>query len=112
MTTKILDLVKEALGLSNETGFDPELTVFINSVFLSFEQIGSRAGDVVFSLVTGDETWTDYDADITRHGALAALMFLKVKSVFDPTGSATVAAAYAEQIKELEFRLGIVNDEE
>ncbi len=111
MATKILLSVKEPLGLEADTGFDAELTAFINGVFLSFEQIGSRVGDVVFSLVTGDETWDEYDPDVTRHGALATLMYLKVKSIFDPSASATVAAAYAQQIQELEFRLGIANDE-
>ena len=107
----ILTSVKSPLGLLESVeGFDDELVSFINGVFLSFNQIGFGP-EQPYAIVDKTETWADFIADTTIHGALETLMFLKVKSIFDPTASATVAQAYSNQIEELEFRLGISGSE-
>lgn len=106
----ILKSIRKMIGPSEEYDyFDPDLIIHINSVFNILQQmgLGSESG---FSITGVDETWGDFkDATGVTDNIIEMVrsyMFLKVRTQFDPPTGA-VATAYAEQIKEYEWRLSV-----
>lgn len=112
VTDSILDSVKEGLGVSVEdTGFDSELTLHINSVLSTLRQLGVGPG-AGFMIVSNTETWTDFLGD-----KLATLidaktyMVLRIKLIFDPPPTSFALDAIKEQIQEAAWRLNVTREE-
>lgn len=107
--SSILNDVKHALGiLPEDTAFDPDVILQINSAFGTLTQIG--VGPVVGFQITGvSEEWNAYYTD-PRLNAVKSYIILKVKSVFDPPPTGFATEAMARQITEMEFRLNVVAD--
>lgn len=106
----ILDSVKLSLGILPEVvAFDNDLILHINSIFsvLTQQGIGPNEG---FSIKDKTANWTDFLTNDDRLQAVKSYMNLRVKILFDPPASATVMGAYKEQIKELEWRMYIVKE--
>ena len=104
----ILTSIKKLLGLSeNNTDFDDDIIIHINSVFMTLTQLGVGPS-TGFYIEDATSEWTDFVTDITKIQAIKTYVFLKVKLVFDPgsVGSSTLAA-YERQIQELEWRLNM-----
>lgn len=109
-TMSILDTVKQSLGIEvEETSFDNDLIMHINTVFAHLYQIGAGP-DNGYEITSDEETWGDYLEDEKRLNLVKTFICLKVKMVFDPPASATVLKAYEEQCKELEWRIYIFKD--
>lgn len=88
-----------------DDGFDNILLVHINATLLTLSQIGiGPPGGLIVS--DKDEPWTSLVEGSFEYEAVKSLVCLKVKMVFDPPSSATVAEAYNASIAELEWRLG------
>lgn len=109
MSTSILEDVKHVLGLLPEdTAFDSDIVMHINSTFGTLTQLG--VGPVVGFQITGDtETWEQYATD-PRLNAVKSYIFLCVKMLFDPPDTGFVLAAMERQKQEMEFRLNVVAD--
>ena len=102
----ILQSIKKLLGLDeNYDAFDDDVMMHINSVLMILTQLG--VGPKKRLTITGEEeTWEDYLAqDITKLSAVKTYVYLKVKTMFDPTSSSVVNEATKEMLKELEWRL-------
>ena len=100
----ILTSIKRMLGIEEEyTQFDPELIVFINSVFGILFQLGVGPTDEAFRITGIKETWSEFNAD-EQIETVKSYMFMKVKLLFDPPSSSSVLSSYQELIKEFEWR--------
>ena len=102
----ILISIKQLLGIDAEyTHFDPIIIMHINSVFMILTQLGVGPSEG-FMIEDEMATWTDFMQDKTTIEAVKSYIYLKVKLLFDPPGSAVIASMN-ELIKELEVRLNI-----
>lgn len=103
----ILDSIKQLLGISTEdTNFDLDIIIHINSVFSNLNQLGVGPSKT-FSIFNNASVWDDFIEDDSDFNNVITYMYLKVKLLFDPPANSTVLNAIKEEIKELEFRLGV-----
>lgn len=103
----ILGGVRGYLGyLEDETSFDTELIPLINMALNILKDIGVGKRDVfvVNDITTYDDFLGDYS---TNPEFVSAMTFvnLKVKTIFDPTTSATVMKALTDTCDEILWRL-------
>ena len=106
-SSSILSSIKKLLGISpTDDGFDQEIKDLINAEFLSLHQlnVGPEAG---FSIEGPDETWSDYTNNLHLQDAIRQYVYLRVRMIFDPPASSTVAEAINSRISELVFRLNV-----
>lgn len=102
----ILNSVKAFVGISDEeTHFDPELIVHINSVFSTLRQMGVGP-EQTFSINDENDIWNDF-IDDDDFNEVKTYVQLRVKMIFDPPSSSSVIDAFERQIKELEWRLTV-----
>jgi hypothetical protein len=103
----ILGTIKKMLGISyDDSSFDTDIIMNINSVFMILEQLGIGP-DGGFSILGNTEIWSDYLGDITNLEGIKSYIYLKVKILFDPPTSSAVLDAINRQISEFEWRLNI-----
>ena len=106
----ILNSVKKQLGITEEYDhFDPDIIMHINSVFMILWQLGVGPSEG-FYIEDELATWTDYLDDPTRLMVVRSYMGHKVRMLFDPPASSTVANAINQAIAEFEWRLNIAVD--
>lgn len=111
MTTSILQDVKHALGiLEDNTSFDKDILMFVNSQFATLTQLGVGPEEG-YQIVNATAKWTDYITDI-RLNSVKSYIFLQVKIQFDPPKAGYIIQAYERQIEELTYRLNVVADYE
>lgn len=100
--TLIIEDVKRALAIEpNNLGFDGELYVNINSAKSILIQLGVTELDITIDETT---SWPVFNSDIV--GELAKqYMVLKVRAIFDPTASETIAKTLSQEGTVLESRI-------
>lgn len=111
-TDSILTSIKKLLGIAEEDeDFDTDIIININSVFMILRQlgVGPKAG---FVIEDSSATWNDFLSDTTPVEAVKTYIYLKVKSIFDPPTSSSVAESMNRMINELEWRLNVSVDPE
>ena len=92
-----------------ETAFDNDIIVLINSSLATLVQIG--IGPVTGYAISGqNETWKDFLGDDLRLESVKTYVYLKVRIIFDPPASSAILDAYKEQIREFEWRNFAVKD--
>ena len=114
MTDSILNTVKKMLGITEEyTHFDTDIIIHINSVFSILTQLGVGPEEG-FTITDESTTWSDFIPDDSQHllEMVRTYMFMKVKSMFDPPTSSSVADSYNKLISEMEWRLNVAVDTE
>lgn len=101
----ILTSVKKLLGITEEyKHFDSDLVMHINSVFLILNQLG--VGPVEgFSIYDETAIWDDYLLDAVNLEMVKSYMYLRVKLLFDPPLTSSVAESMNRMIAEFEWRL-------
>ncbi len=103
----ILNSIKNQLNINvEETGFDDELILNINSVFSTLYQIGVGP-DNGYSISDSSSLWTDYLTNEVALEMVKSYMYLKVKSMFDPPANSSYLSAMNEMIKEYEWRMSV-----
>lgn len=101
----ILNSIKAQLGIcADDTSFDTELIVHINSVLAHVTQLGVGPKEGV-SIVDDSATWEQLILDSMTLQNVKSLVYLRVKILFDPSASATVMKAHQEMAQEMEWRL-------
>lgn len=102
----ILTSIKKLLGIAEEnTDFDTDIIIHINSVFMTLTQLGVGPSEG-FYIEDDSSTWQDFISDLKSLQAIKTYIYLKVRLVFDPSSiGASTLAAYERQIQELEWRL-------
>lgn len=105
VNSSILLSIKKMLGPSADYDvFDPELIIYINSVFGTLHQLG--VGPEEKFVITGDsELWSDFTTEGEEIEEVKSYMYLRVRLLFDPPSSSFVLSSFKEQMKELEWRL-------
>ena len=107
----ILENVKGMIGLIEDTSFDRDIVLHINSVLMILNQMGVGPQDN-FIIKGSDETWSDFIPETQDIEAVKTYLYLKVKMVFDPPISSIVKDAMSQAISELEWRLNFNAEKE
>lgn len=103
----ILDSIKKLLNLSkDDTAFDTDVIININSVFTTLRQLGVGP-EKGFRILGNEEKWNDFISDELMLDSVKTYVYLKVKIVFDPPLNSSLMDSFERQIKELEWRLNI-----
>ena len=102
----ILTSIKKQLGPSaQETYFDPDIIMFINSMFLALRQMGVGPEEG-FYIENDSETWDEFiEDDVVFCNAVRTYMYAKVKLVFDPPSNASHIKCLEQTVSEFEWRL-------
>ena len=111
-SSSILNSIKKMLGISpTDDGFDQEIKDLINAEFLTLHQlnVGPEAG---FSIIGPDDVWNSFTDNLHLQDAVRQYVYLRVRMIFDPPASSTVAEAINGRISELEFRLNVQAEED
>lgn len=110
MEESILKTIKKLLGIhETENHFDRDLIIHINSVLLALTQIGVGPEDG-FTISGIDETWKDFIGEMKMLEAVKTWVYLKVRLIFDPPANSILEGAIEKNLKELEWRIGVVAD--
>lgn len=105
LDVSILDDIKKLLNLSKEnTSFDTDIIIHINSVFMILNQLGIGPEEG-FRISDTDTKWSSYISNIDNLDGVKTYIYLKVKLIFDPPLSTTVIEAFKKSIEEFEWRL-------
>ena len=106
MVESILETIKKMLGLpKDEVSFDTDILVHINTVFSNLTQMGIGPEEG-FTITGYEETWSQFiTSDPLKTQQIKSYIYLKVKTVFDPSANSNVAEAFNKAIAELEYRL-------
>lgn len=106
----ILTTIKKLLGISSEdTSFDQDIIISINSAFASLNQIGvkhasTKDTDDGYSISDATAKWSDFTTD-KKLNFIQQYIYLKVRLVFDPPTNSSLIQSINNSIKELEYRL-------
>lgn len=103
----ILTSIKKLLGIQEDyVHFDTDIIILINMNFLTLHQIG-LGPETGFSIQDETSKWEDFINDPFLTEAVKTYVYLKVRLIFDPSGTSYVLSAMQAQIKELEWRFSI-----
>ena len=108
VTNSILLSVKKVLGIyPDDTSFDADIIMHINSAFMVLNQLGVGQ-EKGFSIIDKFALWSDFiPEDNANFEAVKTYIGAKVRLIFDPPTSSIVAEALKETVKEFEFRLNV-----
>lgn len=105
----ILTSIKKMLGPSAEdTHFDPDITMHINTVLMDLGQLGVGPEEG-FAISGASETWNDFipEADLIKLEGVKSYVYLRVRLLFDPPINSAVIESINKQIDKLEWRLNV-----
>lgn len=107
MEESILNSIKKMIGPTiDDTYFDTDIIVHINSVLFLLNQLG--VGKPGFSITDSTSVWSDFIEGDTDLNAVISYVYLRVKLLFDPPLNSSVVASMEKTISELEWRLNVV----
>ena len=109
MDNSILRSTKKVLGISlDDDSFDLDIIVDINTALSVLQTEGSG---LFWQIEDETAEWGHLVTDSVQVGLIRAIVFLRVKILFDPPQTSYLLAAYEEQIKELEWRLNVMRED-
>lgn len=104
--SSILMTIKQMLNVApEETAFDTQIAVFINSEFMTLGQLGIGPG--YFPVRDANVKWTDFSKDPELIDTLKEYIYIRVRMMFDSPASSVMAESYNSKIAELQFRLNV-----
>lgn len=108
MNGTILETIKKLLGLPKEyEAFDTDIKIHINTVFSNLTQMGIGPEEG-FTITGYEQKWVDFvTSDYKKTQQIQSYIYLKVKTLFDPSANSNVAEAINKAITEMEYRLFI-----
>jgi len=103
----ILNSIKKFLSISpDDPSFDQDVTLHINSVFSTLQQLGVGPSTGFF-IEDAAKTWTDYLGTNPELNAVKSYMYLRVRLLFDPPTTSFALDSYKNQVLELEWRINV-----
>lgn len=103
----ILNSVKSFIGISEEeTHFDTDVIITINSLFSILRQLGVGPEET-FSIIDDKSVWNDFTNDDPDYSEVKTYVQLKTKLIFDPPANSNMLNAMKETISEIEWRLTV-----
>lgn len=107
MTNSILDGVKKVLGVSeDDTAFDIDIIMHINSVFSTLHQLGVGPTEP-FAIESSAEEWSTFLGDRTDLNSVKSYLYLKVRLLFDPPTTSFALESFNKQTEEMAWRLNV-----
>ena len=104
----ILNSVKSFIGISEEeTHFDTDIMITINSMFSRLRQLG-LGPEEPFVIVDDKSIWSEFTEDDPELNEVKTYIQIKTKLIFDPPANSNVLNALKEEVKEIEWRLTVV----
>lgn len=98
------------LGIEAEdTHFDLDIILNINSVLMLLSQIGIGPSGGIF-ISSNADVWSDLLGERTDLEAVKTYIYLKVKLLFDPPTSSFVLDSIERQITQFEWRLNVQSE--
>ncbi len=105
MEASILTSTKKVIGIAeDDTTFDLDIIIHINSVFSDLQQIGIGPEDG-FMIEDDSAEWDDYLQGDNGLNNVRTYMFLRVRMVFDPPQTSFLLTAMEKQLAQLETRI-------
>lgn len=106
----ILGTIKKMVGPSEDYDyFDTDLIIHINSIFAVLHQLG--VGPAEPYKITGPEnTWSEFLEDKKQLEDVKLYIYLRTRLIFDTPSNSFVVNAFENQIREIEWRLHIADD--
>lgn len=106
----ILTSIKKLLGIAEEqTSFDIDLIMHINSVFMILQQLGVGPEEGFYIEDDGAE-WTDFLGESHKLELVKSYVGMKVRLMFDPPASSSHTESLTRLISEMEWRLNVAVD--
>lgn len=111
MTNSIFQSVKKVVGLlEDDTSFDQDILLHINSVVSTLRQLGlSIPSD--FYVRDDVQTWRDLLGEFRDLDLVKSYMTMKVRLMFDPPSSSFGLKSMEEMTKEFEWRINVLTDQ-
>ena len=107
MATSILTSIKKLIGpTEDDTSFDVDIIIHINSAFFRLNQLGVGPSDGFF-ITDKTTTWEEFLASRKDLEAVKSYVYQKVRLLFDPPQSAFLVEALKESIKEFEWTINV-----
>ena len=107
MGTSILTSIKKLLGpTEDDTSFDVDIIMHINSAFFRLNQLGVGPATGFF-ITDNTKTWEDFLESRTDLEAVKTYVYQKVRLVFDPPQSSFLVEAIKDSIKEFEWTINV-----
>lgn len=109
--TSILDSIKQIVtGNVEDTSFDSELIIYINSALSIVNKLG--VGPDGFKITGKNETWSEFLLDRTDLEEVKTNVYLRVRLMFDPPQNSFLVSAIKEQIEETNFYIELYHNPE
>lgn len=112
MGASILTSVKKVCGIpESDESFDVDIVMHINSVLATLNQLGVGPNDG-FAIEDATPTWDELLGDDARFNSVKTYVCLRVRLLFDPPPTSYLIGAHQEQIRELEWRINVLREED
>lgn len=112
MAQSILTSTKKMVGLSeSDTSFDMDVMIHINSVFSKLNQLGVGPEEG-FEIEGALETWDAFFGINKKFNFVKSYVYLSVRMLFDPPSTSFTIKSTEETIRELEWRINALREEE
>lgn len=110
MSESILTSIKKLVGLAeDDTSFDVDITMHINSVFDDLVQLGVGPS-LGFEITDKNDMWDTFLEDDKNLSSVKSYMYFRVKLMFDPPMGGPAIASIEKQIEKLEWRLNVTKE--
>lgn len=107
LQSSILNTIKQMLGVDETfNGFDPEISIDINSALMSLCQLGIGPSGG-FQITSEADVWQNLTSDVSQLNGIKTYIYLKTRLLFDPPSNSFLVQSMEKQIQELEWRLNV-----
>lgn len=107
----ILQSVKKMCGITEDyDAFDEDIIFHTNTVLATLFQLGVGPSSGFEITTDGGEKWTDFLESNPKLNMVKTYVGLRVRMLFDPPSSGTIADALNRQIDELTWRINVMID--
>lgn len=104
----VLTSIKKLLGIDeNDTAFDVDILMHINTALATLYQVGVESAITVY-VEDSSTTWDSVIGNDYRLNLVKSYVYQKVKLSFDPPPSSAAMEALNRSISELEWRINFV----
>lgn len=112
MSTSILNSIKKVLNLPiDDTDFDQDVLMHVNSVFATLAQLGVGP-PTGFMIEDATTTWDAFLGTDLLLNSVKSYMYLKVRLMFDPPQNPHIFTALEKNAQEFEWRLNVTREGE
>lgn len=106
----ILTTTKKVLGIdASYTAFDVDITMHINTVFSTLNQLGIGPENG-FAIEDATPTWDAFLGNDPRMNSVKTYVYLRVRLLFDPPTTSYLIDAMKQQLQELEWRISALRE--